>query len=176
MGLGGFICDPNTKLEPLIYGGTGVDSANPNLPDSIPERYEAGTQNLPAIAGLNAALKWMCDIGIDNIYKKEQANHRSLLDVLTKYDNIKTIFTPQNKAQSIGVVSCVFNGYGSDSIGQVLSNRDIAVRTGLHCAPNAHRYMETFPAGTVRFSVGYFNVDKDFEQLKEALDYIHENS
>ena len=176
MGLGGFICDPNAKLEPLIYGGTGVDSANPNLPESIPERYEAGTQSLPAIAGLNAALKWMRNIGIETIYEKEQANHRRLLDVLTKYNNIKTVFATIDKDQSIGVVSCVFNGYGSDSIGQVLSNKDIAVRTGLHCAPNAHKYMGTFPAGTVRFSVGYFNMNKDFEQLEEVLDYINENS
>lgn len=176
MGLGGFICNPNVKLEPLIYGGTGVDSANPNLPETIPERYEVGTQNLPAIAGLNAALKWIRDIGIENIYKKEQENRRRLIEILAKYDNIKIVFCPQEEKQAIGVVSCVFAGYGSDNIGQLLSDKDIAVRTGLHCAPKAHQFMETFPLGTVRFSVGYFNKDEEFKQLKEALDYIYENS
>ena len=176
MGLGGFICIPNAKLDPLIYGGTGIDSSNPNLPDTIPERYEVGTQNLPAIAGLNAALKWMRNIGIENIYKKEQENRRRLIEILVKYDNIKIVFCPQDEKQAIGVVSCIFAGYGSDNIGQVLSDKDIAVRTGLHCAPNAHQFMGTFPAGTVRFSVSYFNTDEEFKQLKEALNYIHENS
>jgi selenocysteine lyase/cysteine desulfurase len=69
----------------------------------------------------------------------------------------------------------VFEGYKSDEIGLRLSERDIAVRSGAHCAPAAHRYLGTSPAGTVRFSVGYFNDDEDFAQLKEALDYIREN-
>ena len=176
MGLGGFICDINAELEPLIYGGTGIDSANPNMPDSVPERYEAGTQNLPAIAGLNAALKWIRSISIADIYNKEQKNRCLLLETFSHFDNIKTIFVPSGEHQSIGVVSCVFDGYSSDNIGQVLSDKDIATRTGLHCAPNAHKYMGTFPSGTVRFSVGYFNTEEDFQKLYCALKYIHENS
>jgi selenocysteine lyase/cysteine desulfurase len=73
-------------------------------------------------------------------------------------------------------VSCVFAGYSSDSIGQILSEHDIAVRTGLHCAPDAHRFLGTFPNGTVRFSVGYFNGESDFEQLTSVLSYINDNS
>lgn len=176
MGLGGFICDMNAKLEPLIYGGTGIDSANPNLPDTIPERYEVGTSNLPAVAGLNAALKWIKATGINNIYNKEQENRSRLIELLLRYDNIKTFLCPQNEKQAIGVVSCVFESYSSDNIGQVLSGKDIAVRTGLHCSPKAHQFMGTYPAGTVRFSVGYFNSKEDFAQLEEALDYIHDNS
>jgi len=177
MGLGGFICDRTAKLEPLLYGGTGIDSANPNLPDTIPERYEVGTPNLPAIAGLNAALQWIRDSGgIENVYRKEQENHRRLLDTLAKYENIELVFASKGERQAIGVVSCVFDGYSSDSIGQVLSDKDIAVRTGLHCAPNAHKFMGTFPAGTVRFSVGCFNTDSDFRQLEKALDYIQTES
>ena len=77
---------------------------------------------------------------------------------------------------SIGVVSCLFDGYSSDSIGQVLSQQSVAVRTGLHCAPYAHKFLGTFPSGTVRFSVSYFNSDEDFDVLRNALDYIEENS
>lgn len=172
MGLGGFICKLDAKLEPLVYGGTGTDSANPNLPDTIPERYEAGSPNVPAIAGLNAALKWIIKAGIDNIYAKEQMNRKRLLDILGKYDNIKTIMVTD---KSIGVVSCVFDGYSSDNIGQVLSNNNVAVRTGVHCSPNAHRFMGTFPAGTVRFSVSCFNTDEDFETLRTTLQYIADN-
>lgn len=175
LGLGGFICKENAKPEPLLYGGTGIDSANPLLPDTLPERYEVGSPNVPAIAGLNAALKWIKTEGILTIFEKEQSNYRHLVNLLQKYDNIRIVGSVHTKA-CIGVVSCVFDNYGSDNIGQILSDRNIAVRTGLHCAPAAHRFLGTFPAGTVRFSVGYFNTDEEFVLLEEALKYIHENS
>ncbi|MCL0081027.1 aminotransferase class V-fold PLP-dependent enzyme, partial [Peptococcaceae bacterium] len=75
-----------------------------------------------------------------------------------------------------GVVSCIFDGYSSDNIGQILSENDIAVRTGLHCAPLAHQFLGTYPVGTVRFSISYFNNDRDFEKLTEVLGYIAENN
>lgn len=173
-GIAGFICNGDIKLKPLIYGGTGIDSANPTVPDTIPERYEVGSQNIMAIAGLNAALNWIKKTGIDCIYTKEKENHKKLLAILSKYKNIKTI-APSDAADTIGVVSCVFDGYSSDSIGQILSEQCIEVRTGLHCAPFAHQFLGTFPAGTVRFSVGYFNSDEDFARLVQTLDYIYEN-
>lgn len=173
LGLGGFICNADARPKPMLYGGTGMDSANPMLPDKIPERYEVGSANISAIAALNAALRWSKEQGIGEIYAKEKVSHERLLALLENYDNIKLVGKSE---QSIGVVSCVFDGYGSDNIGQILSDKDIAVRTGLHCAPNAHRFLDTFPGGTVRFSVGYFNSNEDFAQLEEALDYIHDNS
>lgn len=174
-GIAGFVCNGDTILTPLIYGGTGVDSANPDVPETIPERYEVGSQNIMAIAGLYAALKWIKKIGINNIYSKEKENHQKLLSVLDGFSNIKVI-TPANTSETVGVVSCVFDGYGSDNIGQILNEQGIEVRTGLHCAPNAHKFLGTSPAGTVRFSVSYFNTDEDFENLREALTYIKEES
>jgi len=173
-GIAGFICNGDIKLKPLIYGGTGIDSANPNVPDKIPERYEVGSQNIMAIAGLYAALNWIKKTGIDNIYAKEKENHYKLISVLSKYDNIK-IITPSEAINTVGVVSCIFDGYSSDNIGQILSEQGVEVRTGLHCAPSSHRFLGTFPAGTVRFSVSYFNTDDDFVKLKQALDYIYKN-
>jgi cysteine desulfurase family protein len=174
-GVAGFICSDDAQAKPLMFGGTGVDSASRTLPDTVPERYEIGSPNIMAIAGLNAALKWSREIGVDNIYLAESRNHRRLLEVLRAFDNIR-IVTPYDKENAIGVVSCVFDDYGSDSIGQVLSEWNVAVRTGLHCAPDAHRFLGTFPAGTVRFSVGYFNDDMDFDMLTAALTHIKENS
>lgn len=174
-GIAGFICNGNIILKPLIFGGTGIDSANLDVPDTIPERYEVGSQNILGIAGLYAALEWNKEIGISNIYAKEQACHDKLLNILKKYDNIKVIL-PADDVLVVGVVSCVFDGYSSDNIGQILSEQGVEVRTGLHCAPNAHKFLGTFPAGTVRFSVSYFNTDEDFQKLEEALEYIHENS
>lgn len=172
MGVGGFIASASTNLPPLIYGGTGVESANQDMPDEIPIKYEAGSHNILAISGLNASLKWINSVGIEAIIAKETENKNKLLEILNDYDNIKII----TSTDGIGVVSCVFDGYSSDNIGQVLSDYNIATRTGLHCSPEAHKFLGTFPAGTVRFSVGYFNSDDDFDKLREALDYIEENS
>jgi cysteine desulfurase family protein len=173
-GIAGFICAETAKFSPLLFGGTGVDSANQELPGSVPERYEVASPNIQAIAGLYAALQWIKKTGIDKIYKQEQANHHELLELLQQYDNIQIINT--NESNCVGVVSCIFDGYSSDNIGNVLSEKDVAVRSGLHCAPYAHRFLKTFPAGTVRFSVGYFNTNEDFLQLATALHYIADNA
>ncbi len=174
-GIAGFICSGNLKPKPLIYGGAGIDSANPEVPDTIPERYEVGSQNTMAIAGLYAALNWIKKCGIDNIYAKEKENLGKLLNVLSSFKNIR-IINPTSTLDQIGIVSCVFEGYSSDSIGQILKEQGIEVRTGLHCAPNAHRFLGTFPAGTIRFSVGYFNTDENFAKLRQAVEYISNNS
>lgn len=173
-GIAGFICNGDLKLKPLIFGGTGIDSVSPNMPDTIPQRYEAGSQNIMAIAGLYASLNWIMKTGVNCIYAKEKENHNKLIAVLKKYDNIR-IISPSEVADTIGVVSCIFEGYSSDNIGQVLSEQGVEVRTGLHCSPSAHKFIGTFPVGTVRFSVGYFNNDDDFIKLKEALNYIENN-
>lgn len=173
LGVAGFIIDKNAPLRPLLYGGTGIDSSNPDLPNTIPERFEVGSPNVQAIAGLNAALQWVEKTGIQAIYEKEQEIHQQVIECLQEFDNIQLIL-PQGAC--IGVVSCVFAGYSSDNIGQILSGMDIAVRTGLHCAPDAHRFIGTFPSGTVRLSVGYFNTEVDVVALREALEYIRINS
>ena len=174
LGVAGIISSFKIKPDPLLYGGTGVDSASQELPETIPERYEVASPDILAISGLNASLKWIKSIGIEQIYAKEQENHKKLVELLLEYENISLIST--GEAESVGVVSCVFEGYSSDNIGKILSEHNVAVRTGLHCAPFAHKFLDTFPSGTVRFSVSYFNSDEDFEVLKEALDYIEQNS
>ena len=173
-GIAGFICNGDIKPKPLIYGGAGFDSANLNVPDTIPERYEVGSQNVMAIAGLYAALNWIKKTGIHCIYAKEKENHSKLIAVLSEFDNIR-IITPSDVANTVGIVSCVFDSYSSDNIGQILNQLGVEVRTGLHCAPSAHRFLGTFPTGTVRFSVSYFNTDDDFAKLRQALEHIYEN-
>ena len=172
LGISGFISSFPQELSPIIFGGTGIESANQDMPKGIPIKYEAGSHSSYAIAGFNASLKWIKQTGINAIFEKEKENHNKLITILSKYDNIK-FFKPK---KSVGVVSCCFDNYSSDEIGQVLSQNDIAFRSGLHCAPFAHKFIETFPAGTVRFSVGYFNDESDFINLDSVLNYIIENS
>lgn len=174
-GISGFVCNDSVTLRPLIYGGAGIDSANTTVPENIPERFELGSQNTVAIAGLNASLRWIKSLGTNEILTKELENTERLLDLLGRYENIKLIGS-YDKSQRIGVVSCVFDEYSSDNIGLILKQQGVEVRTGLHCSPAAHKFLNTFPEGTVRFSIGYFNNDEDFNVLETALDYIEENS
>ena len=170
-GIGGIITKEAKNLKPLILGGTGLDSKNKDMPEQIPIKLEAGSVNIQAVAGLNASLKWIEKIGIERIRSKEKAITQKVLDVIKGHSNI-SIIRGENEERNIGVISCVFAGYSSDSIGQVLSEKDIAVRTGLHCAPLGHELLKTAPDGTVRISINYFTSDKDIQALNDALDYI----
>lgn len=176
-GIGGFAKSCNVALEPVLFGGTGVDSANQEMPENIPGRYEMGSQNICAVAGLHAAAQWFLQ-NQDEIRAAEEKNHRRLLEILRQYDFVK-IAGPADrfseKTKCIGVVSTVFDGYAAEDIGNVFDEMEIAVRTGLQCSPLAHKFLGTFPAGTVRFSVGYFTGEEDFCALEKAMGYIEEN-
>lgn len=176
-GIGGFVKSRNVVLEPVLFGGTGVDSANQKMPENIPSRYEMGSQNICAVAGLHAAAEWFLQ-NQDEIRATEERNHRRFLEILRQYDFVK-IAGPTDrfseKTKCIGVVSTVFDGYAAEDIGNVFDEMEIAVRTGLQCSPLAHKFLRTFPAGTVRFSVGYFTGEEDFCALEKAMGYIAEN-
>ena len=173
-GISGFLTKENIELETILFGGTGYDSANLEMPNSTPERYEMGTLNIQSIAGLNASLKWIKQIGIDNLYKRELENRNKLKNILKKYDFIKIIGNNE-EAKYVGIISFVIDNISSDSLTPVFSQKNIVVRTGLHCAPLAHKFLGTFPAGTIRLSTSYFTSEKDFEKLILLLDYIEEN-
>lgn len=170
-GISGFVMNPEIKLPPVLYGGTGFESANQDMPESLPERFEMGTLNISGIAGLNAALKWGKALGIAAIAEQEAKNRNRLLSILQGYDWIRVIGNADGN-DYVGIVSCLIEGISSDSAETIFSERSIAVRTGLQCAPLAHKFMKTYPAGTVRFSVGYFTAAEDFEELQNALDNI----
>lgn len=176
-GIGGFAKSRNVALEPVLFGGTGVDSANQEMPENIPGRYEMGSQNICAVAGLHAAAEWFLQ-NQDEIRATEEKNHHRLLEILRHYDFVKVAGTADRfseKTKCIGVVSTVFDGYAAEDIGNVFDEMEIAVRTGLQCSPLAHKFLGTFPAGTVRFSVGYFTSEEDFCALEKAMGYIEEN-
>lgn len=176
-GTGGFVKSKLVNLEPILFGGTGVESANQDMPENIPSRYEMGSQNICALAGLHAASQWFLQ-NMEEIRATEEKNHQRLLEILNRYDFVKIVGPADRFAEStkcIGVVSTLFEGYSAEDIGNVFDEQEIAVRTGLQCSPLAHKFLGTFPAGTVRFSIGYFTSEEDFCALEKTLGYIGEN-
>lgn len=173
LGIGGFLIKNGMQLEPTIYGGTGVMSALPKQPTEIPEKFEVGSLNTPAIASLHYSLQWILGANKGQVLTKEKENRTKLYNLLSKYANIHIC---GNSDHSVGIISTTFDNLSPDNVGNILAEQGISVRTGLHCSPNAHRFLGTFPAGTVRFSISYFTTDDDFKQLEKALDYIEENS
>lgn len=164
-GIGGFICNRASKLSPFIFGGTGIDSINTNMPESIPERFEAGTLNLLSIVGLSYSVKWILS-NYDEVQRRERENLKRLYTIISCYPFFN-IVSPYPAISSI--VSCYVKGYTSDEIGNVLSERGISTRTGLHCAPLAHEYIGSSPEGLIRFSISPFTSEEDFACLEKVL-------
>lgn len=173
-GISGFVMKPEISLPATIFGGTGYDSANQDMPSSLPERFEMGTLNTSGIAGLNAALKWIKNTSIEALRETESKNREKLLSILGDYWFVKIVGNVDSR-EYVGIVSCIIDGISSDSAGKLFSDAGISVRTGLQCAPLAHRFLGTFPAGTIRLSVNYFTSDDDFRELRDLLDHIEEN-
>ena len=187
-GISGFAMKAGFDLSPVLFGGTGYESANQDMPKDIPQRYEMGTLNISGIAGLYASTGWILETGIESIWMKEQDHRKCLLEILGKYDFVKVVENCHTdsrfltKSQSLeqevkyaGIVSCLIEGLPSDTAASVFSEQNIAVRSGLQCAPLAHKTLGTFPAGTVRFSTSYFTSEEDFLELEKGMEWIREN-
>lgn len=173
-GISGFAMKPNYNLPAILFGGTGYESANQDMPENLPEKFEFGTTNILGIAGLNAALKWHKNIGFSALLQKEKENRDRLIELLKNYNFINIIGCADTE-NYVGIVACTIKGISSDSASSIFDNGKISVRTGLHCAPLAHKFLGTFPAGAIRLSAGYFTDDNDFKELGELLDFIEEN-
>ena len=134
--------------EPLLYGGTGTGSRLPGMPEELPERLEAGTLNVPGIAGLNAGIRYILQTGVTAIGSREREQARACAEGLEKL-GYKTFFGPHQA----GTVSFIPPG-DCEEFAESLAARGIAVRSGLHCAPLAHESAGTLETGTVRVSFG----------------------
>lgn len=146
-GTGILLCRSNPK--PLIAGGTGSDSRNPAMPDDLPDRLEAGTLNVPGIAGLEAGLRYLQKTGIDTIYQRE---HRAAEQCICDLKAMGyTVFSGEHQAATVSFLP----REDCETFAQKMAQRGIAVRAGLHCAPLAHESAGTIDSGTVRISFGY---------------------
>jgi len=171
-GTGFLYIAPYLNPEPILFGGTGSRSDLETMPDFAPDRYEAGTQNTPGIAGLGAGVEFLLERGVNEIRAHEVALMRRLMDGLASIDGL-TIYGPRDPAQKTGVVLFTFDGVDPAEIGDRLDTEfGIAVRVGLHCAPQAHRTIGTFPAGGVRMSPGFFNTAEEIDRTVAAVGQI----
>ena len=158
-GIGGFlISDEMAKVvDPLITGGTGSVSDSEIQPEFLPDKYESGTPNIPGIYGLHAGLKYITETGIDHIRAKEMELAGAFMNEMKEVASVR-IVGPNRVENRAPVVSLDFHDQDNAEIAFLLENEyGIATRTGLHCAPNAHKTLGTYPQGTVRFSFGHFN-------------------
>lgn len=156
-------------LAPLMVGGTGGFSSGAEQPESLPERFESGTMNTPGIAGLKAGVEFVLATGIGEIREREGSLVAQLVDGLRAIPGV-TLYGPDAPGLRGGVVSFTVRGLDPAQIGFALdSEYDIAVRVGLHCAPEAHMTIGTYPLGTVRVSPGYFNTEGDIEGFLRAM-------
>ena len=165
-GIGGFVINSDIKLNPILFGGTGINSEETDMPESYPERFEVGSMNALGIIGLDLSLTWLEGIGIDNIRKQKEDNFKALLETLKGFDDeIELIYGEPN----IGIVSCCFADYSPQEIAILLDQAGVSTRSGLHCAPLAHRHLNTAPEGGVRFSVGYLNTLEKIKNIRDIL-------
>ena len=172
-GVGGFVYNSNTELVPVITGGTGSDSLNHNMPETMPVKYEAASHDVIAIASLNASLEWLMDIGVESVYNHKKQLTEYLIDGLSKIKSIK-MYIPSDLSKHIAVVSITHRSYRPEELAEILDGDfDIAVRSGYHCAPFVHELIGTKEGnGTVRISLGFFNDKSDVDALISALDEL----
>lgn len=174
-GIGGFlISDELSKIvKPLIEGGTGSASESEIQPSYMPDKFESGTQNIVGIYGLNTSLKYINDVGIQNIYNHEMELVKRFLGTFD-VDEVKIIGSKQLKNRT-GVISLDFKTMDNADVAYRLEKEyNIATRVGMHCAPSAHKTLDTFPKGTVRVSFSYFTKEEEIDYLIEALKNIIE--
>lgn len=172
MGTGGLYLGPGVTLEPLKEGGTGSESLLEEQPAVLPDRYEAGTLNVPGLAGLRAGVQYLLSEGVARVRRREKELTAYLLELLGGVAGL-TVYGPRDPERQVGVVSFNLDRVGAERVAFILDDvYDIQVRSGLHCAPQAHRTIGTLDRGTVRIGLGYFNQESDLEALATALKEI----
>ncbi len=168
-GTGGLYVRKGVDLHTIVEGGTGSASELYNQPEEYPDRLESGTQNVPAISGLNEGVKFILKEGADAIHQKEEMLTRHFVSEIKNIKKIK-IYGAQNPKSRVSTVALNIDGKDCVEVCSRLdSEYDIAVRGGLHCSVLAHETLGTKDIGCVRFSFGYFNTICEVNKAIYAL-------
>ena len=160
------------SATPLIEGGTGSLSMLQEMPDFLPDRLEAGTHNVPGAAGLLEGLRFVQRKGTAHILEHERRLAAQCVRALSSIKGVEVYAEPQLTRQA-GVVSFRVGGIDCEEVGTYLARQGIAVRSGLHCAPLAHRTVGTLETGTVRVSFSAFNMPGEVRSLVQAVSRLH---
>jgi len=171
LGTGGLWIRPGleTKVDPVRLGGTGSRSDLPVQPETLPDRYEAGSHNMPGIAGLEAALGWILEQGVSRLHRRDEVLTARLLERLLTLDHIHVI-GPHDTEDRCAVFSVTCDHLSPEAMATALERRGILTRSGIHCAPWAHRTFGTLDSGgTLRLSAGTFTTDDDIDAAADAL-------
>ncbi len=173
-GTGGLYVGPRATVRPWREGGTGARSELPYQPEEFPLRLEAGSLNTWGIALLRESTRFILRYGVAWIRRHELALTERLLAGLRANEGV-TLYGPSATANRVAVVSFNVRGWSPAAVGERLHRAyQIAARTGLQCAPGAHRTIGTFPDGTVRMSPGYFTTESEIDCAIEAVGEITE--
>ncbi|MCF2668044.1 aminotransferase class V-fold PLP-dependent enzyme [Faecalicatena contorta] len=170
-GIGGFLISEelNDQMKPYIAGGTGSQSDVLLMPESLPDKYESGTMNLPGIIGLHAALSYIEETGIETIHRKKMELTQYFLENVKEFSNIR-IVGKKGMKDRVAVVSLDFVQEDNAVVAFELEQYyGIMTRVGLHCAPIAHRTLHTYPQGTVRFAFSASNTRGEIDQCIEGF-------
>jgi cysteine desulfurase family protein len=171
-GVGGLVLSADADLFPLLFGGTGSASESEIQPDFYPDKLESGTLNGLGIAALGASLREIEAIGISSIRKHETGLMRLLLDGLRSIPHV-TLYGPPNESERVGVLALNIGSIPCAEVCLQLEKRhNILTRSGLHCAPAAHRTFGTFPHGSVRFSISRFTTQEEIAAAVSAVSEI----
>src|SRR6056297_2075309 len=170
-GTGGMILSNRLveKMDSLITGGTGSLSETVKQPDFLPDKFESGTLNTPGIIGLKTGIEYINDHGIESLYNHEIDLLKHFLTGLNKLENI-TVYGTQDIDKKVPTVSLSVKGYDLGDLGFELAEKyGIMVRSGLHCAPLAHKTIKTYPEGTLRFSLGMKTTEDEIDYTLDVL-------
>ena len=169
-GTGGLYIGETISLEPLREGGTGSRSEESVQPESLPDRYESGTMNTAGISALGEGVSFLLEEGLEKVEKHEAALANRLITGIQDIPGLK-LWGPSKGPSRRGLVSLSFDSLDVAEAALILDNAfGIAVRSGLHCAPDAHKTLGSFKTGgTLRISMGYFNSEEDIDSCIEAL-------
>ncbi len=171
-GTGGLVVTPGIHLDTWVEGGSGLLSRPDSMPDELPLRLEAGTQNSTGVAGLLEGVRFVLEQGVEKIHAHEMKLASQLIERLQAIPDLR-ILGPQNLDQRTSVISITVENYIPDQLSAVLDKVfGIATRAGLHCAPQAHQVAGTLEDGALRFSPGFFNTAEDIDFAVDALQDI----
>ena len=172
-GMGLLILNKNITLSPLIFGGTGTNSLNLEMPEFMPDRLESGTINVVGCAGLNAGISFINKIGKKHIYEHELELSQIMYNKLANMSKISLFEDYPTKNNAISTISFAVKCKTCTDVSEYLNSNNIAVRSGYHCSPLTHSYLGTLNDGTVRASLSIFNTKKEVNNFIYAINNIN---